>query len=180
MEGLVAKRYAKALFEVAKDKGLLDQVEQDLQLIVKISRETEDFMTFLRNPQISGNVKKDIIDSAFKNNISEIAQNLFYQLIDRNRVEVLEEILYHYVKLANEVRGIVDVVAITATPLDDATTEKIAKSFSDKMGKKVRLKNSVDPTILGGMVIRIGDRIYDGSINTKLQVIKRSLTASRV
>lgn len=180
IDGLVAKRYAEALFEVANVKNLLDQVENDLQLIVQVINDTEDFMSFLRHPQIDGDVKKKMVESAFGDAISEISKNFFFQLIDSRREEFIQEILIQYRKLANSARGIMDIEATTVVSLDANDSEKIAKSFGDKLGKKIRLNNIVDPSIVGGMVIKIGDRKYDGSIKKQLQVMKRSLMASRV
>ncbi|GBF11814.1 F0F1 ATP synthase subunit delta [Tepidibacillus infernus] len=180
MNSLVAKRYAKALFEVANSKGLLDQVEENLKLISKVFNETEGFLSFLRHPLVEGEKKKQIIDNAFGESIDLITKNFLFQLVDSGREEYLEGVLQEYIKLANEVRGIADVTAITAVQLARTEREEIEHSLQRKFGKTIRLHNIVDPTIVGGMIIRIGDRLYDGSLKKKLHEIKRSLVASRV
>lgn len=103
-----------------------------------------------------------------------------FLLIDNNRLEILDGVQKQYVKLANEARGIVKVEAISVAPLNDKEQEKIIKLFSDKLNKKIQLVNTVDSTILGGIVLRIGDKVFDGSISKKLQVMKRNLTTSQV
>ncbi|MGD9679481.1 MAG: F0F1 ATP synthase subunit delta [Vulcanibacillus sp.] len=180
IEGLAAKRYAKALFEITKDSELLEKVEQDLHLVIEVIYSSEEIKNFLNHPQITREVKRTIIDSTFGQAISQITKNMLFQLIDNNRQEALEGILSEYIKMANNYRGIIDVEAISVIALSDADKEKVTKSFAEKFNKQVRLKNTVDPLILGGMVIRIGDKVYDGSIKTKLKVMKRNLTTSRV
>lgn len=180
IEGLAAKRYAKALFELTKEKNLLDKIEQDLQFVIKVIYEDEKIRKFLNHPQITREAKKEIITSTFGDSISGFTKNMLLQLIDNNRQEVLTEILNQFVKLANIYRGIIDVEAISVVSLNETEKNRIIESFKNKFGKQVRLKNIVDPSILGGMVIRIEDKVYDGSIKTKLQVMKRSLTTSRV
>lgn len=180
IDGLVAKRYAEALFEVANEKSLLEQTEKDLQLIVEVIKETEDLMAFLRHPKIDLKAKKELIETNFKDSISTISKNFVYQLIDSGRIEFIGEIYKLFVKYANDARGIVDVEAVTAIPLNESNKEKVLQSFVQKLGKEVHLKNTVDPTLLGGMVVKVGDRVYDGSINKQLEVLKRSLAASRV
>lgn len=180
IDGVVAKRYAEALFEVAKEKNLLDKVEEDLLTIVQIMNQTDNLLPFFRHPQIDTNAKKELVEASFKDNISEVSKNFIFQLIDNRRIEFIDEVLKLYVRLANQVRGVVDVEAITANVLDEASQAKVVHSLNEKLGKKVRLKNVTDPSIIGGMIIKIGDRVFDGSIDKQLKVLKRSLTASRV
>ena len=180
IEGLVAKRYAKALFEGANERKMLDQVEQDLNLIVKIMKDTEGFLTFFRHPKISTDVKKELITSVFQNQISTISQNFLFQLIDNQRIEYAEEILFQYVILANEARKVVDIEAVTAVELEESDKNSIIQMFSKKMNKTVRLTNFIDPSILGGMIVKIGDRIYDGSLSSQLNMMKKNLLESRV
>ncbi|TCS83406.1 F0F1 ATP synthase subunit delta [Tepidibacillus fermentans] len=179
INGLVAKRYAKALFEVAYNNRILEQVEADLQLIVKVFRETEGFLSFLRHPLVDKEKKKQIIDTAFGDSISSVSKKLLLRLIEGGREEYVEAIAEAYTHLSNQVRGIVDVTATTAIALTQEEKDKITQSIQTKIGKTVRLHNIVDPNIIGGMVIQIGDRLYDGSLKKKLLMVKRSLMASR-
>lgn len=180
IEGLVAKRYAEAMFEVTKQKDLLDRVEQDLLFVLAVVKGTEDLMIFLNHPQIDEQVKKSILDTAFNESITQIVKNFLYQLIDGKRIEYLEEIIKYYIKLANQARGIVDVEAVTSVALSATDRNKVVEQLSKQLNKEIRLDNRIDPSILGGMIIRVGDRVYDGSISKQLKVLRRSLTASRV
>ncbi|WP_339060879.1 F0F1 ATP synthase subunit delta [Tepidibacillus marianensis] len=180
INGLVAKRYSKAIFEVAFTNRILEQVEADLHLIVKVFKETEGFIDFLRHPLVDKEKKKQIITSSFQDSITDVSKNLILRLIDGGREEYVEAIAEAFTQLANQVRGIADVTATTAIPLSEQEQGKIIQSIQDKLGKTVRLQNIVDPSIIGGMVIQIGDRLYDGSLKKKLTKVKRSLMASRV
>jgi len=180
INGLVAKRYAKALFEVALSNRILEQVEADLKLIVQVFEETDGFIDFLRHPLVDKDKKKQIITSAFKDSISDVSKNLLLRLIDGGREEYVEAIFVTFTGLSNQMRGIADVTATTAIPLSDQEKGKVVQTIQEKLGKTVRLTNNVDPSIIGGMVIQIGDRLYDGSLKKKLLKVKRSLMASRV
>ena len=180
IDGLVAKRYAEALFEVAKEKQLLEQVRQDLALTDKVIANTEGFMNFFLHPQIDSKRKKEIINQSFADNLSLISKNLLFQLIDNHRMEFIEEILNFYVKLVNEALGVIEVQAITSSELSSEDKEKISQALQVKFNKEIRLNTQIDPAIIGGMIIKVGDRVYDGSIKKQLKVLSRSLTASRV
>lgn len=179
-QGAAEKRYAKALFEVAEKEAVLEDIEKDMQLITEVIHSSTKIENFIYHPQIDGSAKKEVIESTLNDKISLISKNFLFLLIDNNRLEILDGVQKQYVKLANEARGIVKVEAISVAPLNDKEQEKIIKLFSDKLNKKIQLVNTVDSTILGGIVLRIGDKVFDGSISKKLQVMKRNLTTSQV
>lgn len=178
--GQVAKRYSQALFEVAKEQNLLDQVEQDLNLFVETFKMTEGFQTFLTHPQIGGEVKKEMVSNIFADSISWVTKNFLLILVDSGRENTVEEILKEYSKLANDAREIAAVTAISAKPLTDAEKQQLEKLYKERLNKVVKLENIIDPAILGGLIVRVGDRVYDGSLIKKLKTVKKSLVASRV
>ena len=178
--GQVAKRYSQALFEVAKEQNLLDQVEQDLNLFVETFKMTEGFQTFLTHPQIGGEVKKEMVSNIFADSISWVTKNFLFILVDGGRENTVEEILKEYRKLANDARGVAAVTAISAKPLTDAEKQQLEKLYKERLNKIIKLENITDPAILGGLIVRVGDRVYDGSLIKKLKTVKKSLVASRV
>ena len=180
MNGLVAKRYARALFEVAQENHLLDQVAADLETMIDIIQNTEGFTTFLYHPSIEKEAKKDLMEKAFGESISWVSKNFMLLLIDSGREDVLEEIYAEYSKLSNEAKGVSLVTAVTAVPLGEEEKQELVQIYGQKLKKAIQLNNVVDPTIIGGMVVKIGDRIYDGSLKRKLQLVNKSLMASRV
>ncbi|WP_019121082.1 F0F1 ATP synthase subunit delta [Brevibacillus massiliensis] len=165
----VAKRYARALFEVAKERGLIDQVETELKSIVDAVRQNEDLTKILMHPHISVGAKKELISQLFEAHVAEVTSNFLAVLIDNGRESDLENIANAYVKLANEERGIADALLTSAKPLSSEEQAEIAERFGKLLNKRLRFETVVDPAILGGIVIKIGDRLYDGSIRSKLE-----------
>lgn len=179
-ESVAAKRYAKALFEVAKESKQLERVEQDLEHIIETVYADEAIATFLNHPQITADDKKKIIADSVGANLIPITKNLFMQLIDNKRQNELTNIYSEYSKLANEDRGIVEAEVRTISELGAQELDKLSQSLAKEYGKEIRLKNVIDPSIIGGVVINVGDKVYDGSLKTKLNVMKRTITTSRV
>lgn len=180
MSAGVEKRYAKALFEAAEQASKLDEVEKDLQLFIETIHSSKEVEAFIYHPQIDGNAKKEVIDSTFSDKLSLISKNFLFLLVDSNRLEILDGVQKQYIKLANDSRGIVQVEAISVAPLNEEEQTNISELFAEKLGKKIQLKNTVDSSLLGGIVLRVGDKVFDGSISKKLQVMKRNLTTSQV
>lgn len=179
-ESVAAKRYANALFEVAKESKQLEVVEQDLQLITETIFSDKTIISFLNHPQIKADEKKEIIDNSLGKNVTQITKNLLFLLIDSHRQNEFLAILDEYTKMANEDRGIVDVEVRTIDVLGEQEKEKMIKALTKEFNKKIYLHNIMDPSIIGGVIMSIGDKVYDGSIRTKLNVMKRMITTSRV
>lgn len=175
MSGAVAQRYARALFELAQEKNIIDAVEQDLATANETMAASADLRKFLTHPQMATSAKKEVIDSIFSGKLNEAVVNLFKLLIDRGRESSLPELFNEFVSLANDARGIADATVTTAIPLDEAELQRIAATFGAKVGKTLRVSSTVDPNIVGGVIIRIGDRLYDGSIAGKLARFKSTI-----
>ncbi|QQE74218.1 F0F1 ATP synthase subunit delta [Brevibacillus composti] len=169
MSGAVGKRYARALFEIASERGVIDQVEADLGAVVQAIEQNADLSKILLHPHIAADAKTKLVDDLFKNHISAEVYNFLAVLIEKGRETEIALIQQAFVKLANEARGIADAVVTSALPLSEEEQTELAEKFSQRINKKLRLTNVVDPSILGGIVVRIGDRLYDGSIKTKLE-----------
>lgn len=179
-ESVAAKRYANALFEVAKENQQLEIVERDLHLIVDTIFSDQAIISFLNHPQIEAGEKKKVITKSFAENVTQIFMNLMFLLIDSHRQNELPAILEEYTKIANEDRGIIGVEVRTIDELGEDEKGKLAKALAKEFNKEIILNNIVDASIVGGVVINIGDKVYDGSIKTKLNVMKRMITTSRV
>lgn len=169
MSGGVAKRYARALFDVANERGLVDQIETELKDILGVVSTNQELNLFLMHPHIAGQAKKDFIDEAFSTHVSEETSNFVKVLVDNGREADLAGIVATYVQLANNARGIADAVVTTAKPLSEAELAELGVQFGKTVNKTLRLQSVVDPAILGGVVVQIGDRLYDGSLKSKLE-----------
>jgi F-type H+-transporting ATPase subunit delta len=180
MSATVAKRYARALFEVAQEANSIDTVEEELVAIVEAMNSHEEFQQILSHPQTSVENKKQMMDALLGADVSSQTKNFIHLLIERHRESQLNEIVDAYVELANEVRGYADATVTTAKPLTDAELNKLADQFGSMLKKTLRIESIVDPSILGGVIVRIGDRLYDGSIAGKLARFQQNLKQTQV
>lgn len=175
---LVAKRYAVALFKIAKEQQLLETFEEELRSIKQVF-ETSDLALFLQQPNISSEKKKALLSQAFTS-VSQQILNTLYILIDNHREEIVADMADAFFALANEERNVADALVYTIRPLTEAEKVGVAESFAKMSGKDaIRIQNIVDDSLLGGIKVRIGNRIYDGSLKGKLTRIERTLLNNR-
>lgn len=179
-QNAVASRYAVALYKLAKENNELEQLEQELKVVEEVVAENPQFLTILKHPKIAKDAKKALVKEAFQN-ASQTVMNTIYLLIDRKREELLPEIAEQYFLLANDARGIADAKVFSVRPLSSDEEKAISEVFAKKIGKsELRIKNIVDNSLIGGVKLRIGNTIYDGSVKGKLERIERQLlTAQR-
>lgn len=172
---LVAKRYAKALFEVAKEHKKITQVEEDLRTIVDAVQTNEDLRKLLSHPNIDTDFKTDIVKKLFNDKGSDILLSTLQLLFERGRETLLSHLLHDYMIIANEELG--QAIAIVKTPfaLSESGSKEVAAKFSKITGKTIHVQNVVDPSIIGGMEVRIGDRLYDGTLIGKLERLEQKL-----
>lgn len=176
---VVAKRYAVALFQLAKEQNTLDQFEAELRTVKQVFSENADLQSVLKNPKLSINDKKDIVKSAFAS-FSQMVLNTLSILVDRHREEIITEVADEFIQLANEERGIADARVYSVRPLSEDEKAALSSVFAKKEGKSsLRIENIIDKGLIGGVKLRIGNRIYDGSINGKLERLERELIANR-
>jgi F-type H+-transporting ATPase subunit delta len=176
---VVAKRYAKALFEVAKEKGLISQVEDELKSVASVIKGHADLQKFLNHPSIGASVKKDLLKQIFEGKVSEPVWNTLQVLIDKGREAIVPALLNDYVKIANEAQGLANATVYTAFALNEKQIAEIAAYFKKITGKSLRVETVIDPKLLGGIQVRIGDRLYDGSLSGKLDRLAKSLNQTQ-
>ncbi|WP_449538059.1 F0F1 ATP synthase subunit delta [Ferdinandcohnia sp. Marseille-Q9671] len=178
-KGIVAKRYAVALFQLASEQNALDQFEEEIRTVKQVFVNNGDFQTVLNNPKLSVDKKKAIVEAAFTG-FSQTTLNTLYLLIDRHREEIIADVADEFVALANDKRGIADATVYSVRALSEAEEAGISSVFAKKVGKtSLRIHNVVDPSLIGGVKLRIGNRIYDGTVKGKLERIERELIAKR-
>ncbi|MGG2063416.1 MULTISPECIES: F0F1 ATP synthase subunit delta [unclassified Bacillus (in: firmicutes)] len=176
---IVAKRYAVALFQIAKDKHVLEMFEEELRLVQSVFVSSNELHTFLGQPSISKEMKKQFLSNVFST-VSQPILNTLYILIDNHRETLVPEIVDAYVALANEERNVADAIVYSTRSLSEDEKLSIAEVFAKKTGKDaIRVQNVVDEDLLGGIKVRIGNRIYDGSLQRKLARIQRELMKNR-
>lgn len=172
---MVAKRYALALFQLSKEKNLLAQVEEELRVVKEVLINSDDLNAVLESPKVSVAKKKEIIKDSFSK-VNPFVMNTLMILIDRHRQDQMVEVADQFLELSNEEQGIAEAKVYSIRPLTEDESEALSTSFAAKVGKKsLRIENIVDPELLGGLKIRIGNRIFDGSLRGKLNRLERKL-----
>jgi F-type H+-transporting ATPase subunit delta len=170
-----AKRYAKALIEAAKEHNAVSEIKTSYAELVEILKEHSDIQMLLNHPQVNPEDKKAMLTSLLKE-ANPLFLNFIQLIVDKGREALLTEIYQKYLTLVNELEGIAEATVRSAVPLDPQVLDGISQAFSRQLGKKVRATNIVDKSIIGGIEVRIGDRLYDGSIKGKLDRFSKQLS----
>ena len=170
----VATEYAQAVFDTAMEKGELDMWRADLNVIGATVREPMLAGT-LRSANLSPSEKMETLSCRLPK-VSPQALNFVRLIIEQDRTELVDQIVSEYERLLDaHYLGVEYVEVITAIPLEEEQKERISHRLTELRGKQIRLSSQTDPSIVGGMIIRIGDRVIDGSVRNKLIELKQSL-----
>ena len=171
------KRYAQAVFEIACESNQLTEWLDSLKRIANITQNA-DLMSVLEKPGIPFDLKKQIIDKLLEG-VTPLALNLCYLLVAKGRLEIIPSIETEYSKLLDAYNGIGRAKVITAVPIDNIEKDKLLHSVGVLISRKVLGDFAVDPDIIGGVIVRIGDKLIDGSIKNKLSGLKKSLVGGK-
>jgi F-type H+-transporting ATPase subunit delta len=172
----LAGRYASALFDLAKDRDLTAAVEGDLANLSQAIRESDDLADLIRNPEISREAAGKAMDAvAGLLGLSELTRNFLGVLAHNRRLAKLPEIARAFAAIAAAERGEMTAQVTTAHPLDDSQRRELAAKLKAREGRDVKIDASVDPEILGGLVVTIGSRRIDGSLRTRLNSLAQAM-----
>ncbi|WJQ10533.1 F0F1 ATP synthase subunit delta [Geobacillus stearothermophilus] len=172
---VIAKRYASALFQIALEQQQFDRIEEDVRAVRQALAENGEFLSLLSNPNLSLEKKKALVREVFAG-VSAPVQNTLLLLLERHRFGLVPELADQFIALANDARGIAEAIAYSARPLTDEELQALSDVFAKKVGKAtLHIENIVDPELIGGVKLRIGNRIYDGSVSGQLERIQRQL-----
>ncbi len=160
-----ALRYAKATLDLAKEKGLSSEINNDMLLIDKTIDENPDLLSMLKNPIIRSEIKKSALNEIFSENVHTISLDLINLLIENKRLQLLQLVAKEYIKIYDQSKGIEVAHVTTALPLSKGLEKKILAKVQNIVGKEVLLNNIVDPNITGGFILRIGDKQLDSSVS---------------
>ena len=170
-----AIRYATAILDLANSKGVAEVVNNDMKLIASTINGNLELSTFIQNPTLKVEVKEKALLEVFAG-IDVVTQGLFHLLFVNKRFEILEGIATEYSKLSDVMNGIEVAKVTTAIPMDAALEAKVKATIATLSDKKITIENTVDASIIGGFILRIGDKQYNASIANRLQVLKRELS----
>lgn len=174
----VARRYAGALYEEARDTGVLEAVDEDVRMLRESVESVGKLSRFFTSPVIPQEKKDDVLQSLLGDRVEDLLLRFLRLLIRKDRETMTKEILDEYQALRDEHQGIVDAHVTVARSLSDEDREAVTEALESKTGKSVRLHVEEDPELIGGIVIRVGDRVFDGSVRNKLSNLHSQLRES--
>ena len=170
----IAETYSSAIFELGQESGLLPQFDTDLSYVQDLFSTHEELRQILINPMLEIAGKKKILQQIFGGEVHPLIMNFLNVMVDRRRSPYIMETARAYVKRSRESRGILEAKVTVIEPLSEAMREKVLRKLQEITGKCV-IEEHVDPSILGGMVIQVGDTRIDGSMARRLEELKKSL-----
>ncbi len=176
MINLIAGRYAEALFQVGEENNSTTNLYEELNAVIDILKSNQDFYNVLKSPLVTKGDKKDLVEKVFGNQISDNLNNFLKIIIDKDRVAALEAVQKSCKALLNEKNNIIEGSAITAVPMSQEELKQLEAKLSSKYNKNVTLENKIDESILGGVLVRLGNEEIDGTVKTRLTKMKDQLS----
>lgn len=173
---ILGRRYASALLALASEAGTVERVGKELREFAASWRESRDLRAAFENPGVTLAARKQILkEIAVSAGMDELVRNGLLVIAERGRLSALPEIVDSFDKLAEERGGRVRAEVVTATDMPEAYFEELKKTLERVTGRQVVIAKRVDPSIIGGVVTRIGDQIFDGSVKNRLTELKSEL-----
>ncbi len=172
----VARPYAQAIFELARDAGDLAGWNDQLDLLAAVAGD-DSMEAFLKHPSVTNDQQADVILQVCGDKLSQDGANLVKLLVENDRVAALPDIAEIYATHRAEAESVIEADMITATPIDEAQQQQFSAALQKRLGRSVKLTYSVDADLIGGAVIRAGDWVVDGSVKAQLEQLVGALAA---
>ncbi len=179
-EETVARNYAETLFELASRNESVPAFEAGIQAVATLIEENADVREFIETPRISSAAKKSVLGATFEGRMPTLLVNFVKVVIDKRRQRLLRKIAGEFQNLVDEHAGRTHVEVTVARPLNETELEEVARGLSRALGKTVIPNLHVRPDILGGIVVRTGDSIFDGSVRRQIENMRRTLLAAEL
>jgi F-type H+-transporting ATPase subunit delta len=174
---VVDRVYANALFEAAQEQGKLEPVGEQLGRLVEAEREVPELRELLRNPQLDPRARRAALEDVL-GGTEELLRNFLLVLSDKGRAGQLEEIGAEFERLVAEAAGIVHAELTTAVELSDDEADKLLQQIEQASGRKVEATRTVDPDLIGGIVLQVGSHRLDASVRGRLDRLRRQLVTA--
>ena len=168
----IVRRYAGALFGAASKADLVDRIESDLGLVSYALETSPALMDAVRSPVLPPHAKRELIRAVLGDKLHKTTLSYLYLLVDHNREEAILQTEEEYLVLANEARGVVSAAVVSAVTLTEDEEARLREKLSAITGKSVQLEKSVDPGLIGGVLVKMDDRVIDGSIRGQLEALR--------
>lgn len=177
--GTLARRYARALLELATEQRQVDRVKKDIEELAAMWAGSTELRELFANPQFTAQVRKTALTEVVtRAGVAPVVRNTLLYLADRNRIQALPEIASAFAELAEAAAGTVRAEVTSAAPLAESYYLQLQKALETATGKRVAIEKKTDPSLIAGVVTRVGDKVYDGSVRTRLADLKESLKSA--
>lgn len=179
-ESKISVRYAKALFELGKEKNMIETFISDIKIIDDLVKESSYFWLMIESPVVKTLQKREVVKQIFSGKIDEMVLN-FLDLVLKNRREIyIKDISRNFLALCRKDMGILSAILTSASKVEDASKQKISDLLEKSFNSKIELTEVIDEDIIGGFVIRVEDQQLDASVANQLNQIKRELLTNRI
>jgi F-type H+-transporting ATPase subunit delta len=174
----IGVRYAKALFELAKEKKVLAETRKDMDFIKAVSEEVEGFRFLVESPVIDTKKKLEIFAAMFKGNISKLSQSFLDLVIKNKRETYIADITRNFVDFVRKDQGVKSASFATAVEIDNKLLEEVKQITESYFKTRIELTSDVNPDLIGGFILRVDDKQFDSSVSSKLNKIKAQLVST--
>jgi F-type H+-transporting ATPase subunit delta len=173
-------RYAKAFFSLAKEKKMMETLKTDIEKVFDVCNHSSDFILLLESPVISTSKKAELITEIFNAEVNTLTLNFLLLIVKNKREVYIPGICRNFLELTRRDQNIKSALLITASEINTKITNKIKILMEKELSAKIELSIEIKPEIIGGLIVRIGDKQLDSSVNTKLKKIKQQLLETDV
>lgn len=173
-----ALRYAKAILDLAKDSKIESKVNEDMLLVADTIAKNHDLDVMLKSPIIKSTGKRNVLKALFENKVNELTLGVFHLLLDNKRVDILYPVAKQYTIIYDYLKNIEIAKVTTAVPITKEIEDEVLAKILKLTGHKSTVENLVNPAIIGGFILRVGDLQYDASISNHLNKLKKEFDNS--
>ena len=171
----IAYRYAKSLIDLAKESNKLEAIKNDI-ILFNDAAKNRDFVLLLKSPIVNKGKKLDVLNALFAGKMDELTMAFFKILTRKSREDGLVDIGKSFIEQYNEMNEITTVKLVTASEVDDSTMNEIQEKLAaNGISGKINVEKTIDPSIIGGFILQIGDQLFDSSVKRKMELIKKEL-----
>lgn len=175
----LARRYARALLDLASEQRLVDRVKKELEELAAMWASSNELREVFQNPQFSAQVRKDTLtEIVTRAGVSPLVRNTLLYMADSNRILALPEVARSFADLAERAAGTLRAEVTSASPLSESYYLQLQRALELATGKRVAIERKTDASLIAGVVTKIGDRVLDGSVRTRLADVKETLKSA--
>ena len=180
MAELITKRYATALYDIANEQGAMQNFEEQAKAIYDLLLAEPDYLMLLSHPTILVEEKIEMIEKAFNGQVADEFLGLLVLLVKKGRQEFIIDILNTFIDMAKEAAGYIKATVTSAIALKEEQLAQIKADIERNTGKHVEIETCVDKDLIGGLIVRVGDKVVDGSIRGQMDALKSQLSSLRL